>query len=67
MKKRRFQPRSAAKNNKTGCDNSGLPLTEKTSHGEIFLELTAIPKDIQDMANAMFRESDQSDSKESSK
>lgn len=67
MNKRRFQRRSAAKNNRFGCDNAGQPITEKvadpitekTSQGEVFLEMTSIPKNIQDLANEVFRESDQ--------
>ena len=56
MKKRRFLPRSAAKNNKVGCDNAGRPIIKQTSEGEVYLEMTAIPKDIQDKTRAMFKE-----------
>ena len=57
MGKRRFLPRSAARKSKFGCDNAGLPRFEKTPQGEIYLEMTPIPKDIQELAEAMFRES----------
>jgi hypothetical protein len=61
---RRFRPRSAAKNNKLGCDNAGQPIVEKpvvekTDQGEVFLEVTSIPTDIQALANQMFRETDE--------
>ncbi len=66
MGRKRFGPRSAAKNSRFGCDNAGRPTIERTANGEVYLEMTPIPRNIQAQAEEMFREFEKQESMDAS-